>query len=157
MGEQVRPIFFTPQLKSWSNQKKQSLKPPAKQRERRAACVEHEKGRGKNGTIPNKTSAARDSLSCSLINLYFVCFSCRWSWINWLSSTSFTSVFFMLMSSWRSRSAGTSYGSQSASPSGTAPRLTTTFPSFNPPLLHFPPSISHFIDCYVFKNFPCGC
>lgn len=63
--------------------------------------------------------------------------TCRWSWTNWPSSTNSTSVFSTPTSSWRSRSAGTSCGSLSASPSGTAPRSTTTFPSFEPPL---PPS-----------------
>lgn len=61
----------------------------------------------------------------------------RWSWTSWPSSTSSTSVFSTPTSSWRSRSAGTSSGSQSASPSGTALRSTTTFPSFELPLPSF--------------------
>lgn len=70
---------------------------------------------------------------------------CRWSWISWPSSTSSTSVFSTPTSSWRSKSAGTSSGSPSALPSGTAPRSTTIFPSSKQSSSHH-----HFIQLVFF-------
>lgn len=70
------------------------------------------------------------------LSLFWCCPPHRWSWTSWPSSTSSTSVFSTPTSSWRSRSAETSCGSPSASPSGTAPRSTTTFRSSKPSSHH---------------------
>lgn len=83
-----------------------------------------EKGDLCNSVILNQQMA--QSESSFLMGKCVLCV-CRWSLISWPSWISFISVFSTPMSSWRSKSAGTLCGLQSASLKGTGLRLTTTF------------------------------